>query len=264
MSDREPIKIKGIVTRAVQYKENDKILTVLTAEMGLISVYCYGVKSNKSKLLTPTRLFCYSEFVLVRKKDYYYVKEADYIEAFFNIVNSMDKLFLGQYFLEVINEVCVEGERQDGFLRLLLNSLYALSADLYPPLKIKSPFELRACVEMGLCPNTSGCRKCGCRGSDRMYFDVLNGNLICGDCLLNGGDEAVSEISGAPTGSYAPVTPSVVGAMEYVAATGVERLFSFVLTDEAYECFAAVCEKYLLNQVGRSFVTLELYNEQIK
>ena len=90
MNERDLIKVKGIVSRAVQYKDNDKIITVLTAEYGLISVYCHGARSNKSKYLTSTRLFCYSEFVLTRKKDFYYIKEADYIEAFFDIVNSVN------------------------------------------------------------------------------------------------------------------------------------------------------------------------------
>lgn len=264
MSDNNFVKVRGIVTRAVQYKENDKILTVLTAELGLISVYCYGAKSNRSKFLTPSRLFCYSEFVLARKKEHYYAKEADYIEAFFNISNDMDKLFLGQYFLEVANEVCVEGERQDGFLRLLLNSLYALSADLCDAKKIKSVFELRACSEMGLAPEVSGCRKCGKTKADIMYFDVLNGDFVCPDCVVSAAaQDAFAEQNGY-TGSYCIVNPSVMGAIEYVSSAPIERVFSFTLTDEAFALFSACSEKYLLNQVGKAFMTLDMYNGQIR
>ena len=183
MAEQTLIKVKGIVTRAVQYKENDKILTVLTADMGLLSVYCHGAKSNRSKFLTSCRLFCYSEFILTRKKDFYYIKEADYIEAFFDIVNSMDKLFLGQYFLEVVNEISVEGERHDGLLRLVLNSLYALSKDAASYSVIKSVFELRACVEMGVSPNLHGCRDCGVEGEESVYFDVINGTVVCKNCI---------------------------------------------------------------------------------
>ena len=260
MAEQTLVKVKGIVTRAVQYKENDKILTVLTAEYGRISVYCHGAKSNKSKFLTSCRLFCYSEFVLTKKKDFYYIKEADYIEAFFDIVNSMDKLFLGQYFLEVINEISVEGERHDGLLRLLLNSLYALSKDITESRIIKSAFELRACVEMGVSPNLTGCRDCGIVGDDFVYFDILNGNIVCKNCLLleNSG------IDGTQAGIYLPINNSVLVGMQYVQSTKIERLFSFSLSEQAFELFFTVCEKYLLNQVGKSFITLDLYNEQIK
>ncbi len=264
MAELDLIKVKGIVTSSVQYKDNDKIITVLTAELGLISVYCHGARSNKSKYLTSTRLFCYSEFVLTRKKDFYYIKEADYIEAFFGIVNSMDKLFLGQYFLEVINEICVEGERQDNMLRLVLNSLYALSSDLCLPLKIKSAFELRACVEMGVGPNISACRSCGVTGEDVFYFDLLNGDIVCRSCLLNEKAQNSISLENETIGTYLAVPPSVIVAMQYVANTKIERLFSFTLTDESFKDFYNICEKYLLNQVGKSFITLDLYNEQIK
>ena len=264
MAEQDLIKVKGIVTRSVQYKENDKILNVLTSELGSISVYCHGAKSNKSKHLTSTRLFCYSEFVLVRKKDFYYIKEADYIEAFFDIVNSMDKLFLGQYFLEIVNEVCVEGERQDGILRLLLNSLYALSSDLCDPLKIKGVFELRVCAEMGVSPDISACHLCGDVGGEVYYFDVLNGDIVCKRCLLNENLERTAGLSSEPQGAYLAVTPSIIRAMQYVISSKFERLFSFSLTDEAFKDFSTVCEKYLLNQVGKSFITLDIYNQQIK
>ena len=264
MAENDLIKIKGIVTRSTQYKENDKILNVLTSELGLISVYCHGAKSNKSKHLTSTRLFCYSEFVLARKKDFYYIKEADYIEAFFDIVNSMDKLFLGQYFLEVVNEVCVEGDRQDGILRLLLNSLYALSADIAEPLKIKSVFELRICSEMGVSPNVLACYTCGEANSEVYYFDVLNGQIICKKCLLNENNQRSAGLSSEPLGAYLAVTPSIIRAMQYVISSKFERLFSFSLTEDAFKDFYTVCEKYLLNQVGKSFITLDIYNEQIK
>lgn len=264
MAEQDLIKIKGLVTRSVQYKDNDKIIKVLTAEFGLISVYCHGARSNKSKYLTSTRLFCYSEFVLTRKKDFYYIKEADYIEAFFNIVNSMDKLFLGQYFLEVVNEICVEGERQDSILRLTLNSLYALSADMHEPLKIKSAFELRACVEMGVSPDLTACANCGVLEEKVYYFDVLNGTIVCKDCLLSAENDSKISLEESFGGSFCLISHSVMAAMRYVETAKTERLFSFNLTEEAFRELYVICEKYLLNQVGKSFVTLDLYNEQIK
>lgn len=264
MAENDLIRVKGIVTRSTQYKDNDKIISVLTAEYGLISVYCHGARSNKSKYLTSTRLFCYSEFILSRKKDFYYIKEADYIEAFFDIVNSMDKLFLGQYFLEVVNEICVEGERQDGVLRLLLNSLYALSANLFPPTKIKSAFELRVCVEMGVGPNVSNCRNCGVVGEEVYYFDLVNGDMLCKSCLMSYEEEQKYAYEAESMGTYIAVVPSVVVAIQYVSNTKIERLFSFMLNEEPFRDFSNICEKYLLHQVGKSFVTLDLYNEQIK
>ncbi len=262
MAERTPIKVRGVVTRSVQYKEKDMIITVLTAEEGLITVYCHGAKSNKSRFLTSVRLFCYSDFVLTKKGDFYYLKEADYIEAFFNIVNSMDKLFLGQYFLEAVNEVCVEGEDQSKILRLLLNSLYALSSDLCSPLMIKAVFEMRICCEIGVMPDLTCCHFCGKQNDDTLYFNIKNGDLVCKDCLL--GFEKKNYLHDFSAEGMKHLSSSVATAIRYVSTTRIERIFSFSLTPEAFSDFSEVCEKYFLNQVGKSFKTLDIYNQQIK
>ncbi len=262
MADKTPKKVRGVVTKSVQYKENDKIITVLTAEEGLITIYCHGAKSNKSKFLTSARLFCYSDFIVTQKGDFYYLKEADYIEAFFNIVNSMDKLFLGQYFLEAVNEVCVESEGQEGILRLLLNSLYALSENLCEPPVIKAVFEMRLCSEIGVLPELTQCHFCGKQNDGTLYFDVKNGDVVCSQCLL-GFEKGFSAQEGSSAVLKA-LSPSVATAIRYVASSKIERVFSFTLTKGAFDDFADICEKYFLNQVGRSFKTLDIYNQQIK
>ena len=44
------LKTEGIVLRETEYKDNDKLLTVLTREDGLLTVKARGVKSRGSKL----------------------------------------------------------------------------------------------------------------------------------------------------------------------------------------------------------------------
>jgi len=262
MAEFDLIKVKGVVTRSTVFKEHDRIITLLTADLGLISVYCHGARSNKYKYLTSTRLFCYSEFILTRKKDYYYIKEADYIESFFDISGNMDKLFLGQYFLEVVNEMCVEGERYDNVLRLLLNCLYALASNISCPKKIKAVFEMRMCAEMGLMPNTDSCRKCGKDGGIT-YFDLLNGDILCPECVVTESEETALRGESVLSVSYVKCNFSVIAAVKYVSTVNLQKVFAFSLTEEAMELFCRLCERYLIEQVGKAFITLELYREQI-
>ena len=60
----EQIRVRGLVVREIQTGEYDKILTVITEEMGRISISGKGVRSLKSKHMPATQLFCYSSFVL--------------------------------------------------------------------------------------------------------------------------------------------------------------------------------------------------------
>ena len=44
------IKTKAIVLRAQDYNENDKLLTLLTKERGLVFAYVFGARKMKSRL----------------------------------------------------------------------------------------------------------------------------------------------------------------------------------------------------------------------
>jgi DNA repair protein RecO (recombination protein O) len=87
----------------------------------------------------------------------------------------------------------------------------------------------------------------------------MNGSVSCGDCF--GGDEDASErkISGT-TALILPLSPTVRDAMNYIIRANPKRIFSFSLPEND-ECeLFRVCEKYLINQLGRGFKTLDFYN----
>lgn len=80
----QPIKVKGIVIRQVNYGDYDKMLTVLTEPLGKISVSARGVRSIKSKNRAATELLCYSEFVLTGPRgEVYNLSQAECIESFY-------------------------------------------------------------------------------------------------------------------------------------------------------------------------------------
>ena len=55
MAKRE-ISTQGIVIREVMLGESDKLLTVLTSDLGRISVRCRGVRSLKSHRFAAAQL----------------------------------------------------------------------------------------------------------------------------------------------------------------------------------------------------------------
>ena len=65
------IKVKGIVIRETTYKDNDKIITLLTDKLGKISCMAKGAKKNNSPILANCQYLVYSEFVLYKSKNFY-------------------------------------------------------------------------------------------------------------------------------------------------------------------------------------------------
>lgn len=249
--------VHGLVIRETAVKEQDKFLTVLTAELGRISVYCHGVRAVKSRYIAATQLFCYDELTITSHGDTYTLKEAVLLDNFYALRNSFARLALAQYVAEVLGEMTAESEDCEEMLRLALNTLYALSyTDKSEPL-IKAAFELRAISEEGFMPDLGRCAECGsCKNV--MYLDVMNGHLLCDSCA-----EKLDPVDVAESGTsliLLVLEPNVLEAMRYVLRTTQGRLFSFSLSKRDLADLAVICERYFVNHMERSFKTLEFYN----
>ena len=73
---RERQVVRGIVLRSVDTKEADKILTVLTAQLGKVPVVAKGARSRRSRVTAATELLSYAEMTLSESRGYQYLTEA--------------------------------------------------------------------------------------------------------------------------------------------------------------------------------------------
>ena len=55
---------KTLVLRSVDYKESDKILTLLTQDLGKVTASARGSRKKGSPLAAGCQLLCWSEMVL--------------------------------------------------------------------------------------------------------------------------------------------------------------------------------------------------------
>ncbi len=258
----QTVEVKGLVIRSVDYKESDRLITVFTEEMGTISAIAKGARTVKSRFMSSASQFCYASFVLYKKGDFFWVKEASLIESFFGLRDSIESLALGTYVLELLSHVTVsEAERE--LLRLSLNTLYAISKGGYSLTKVKAAFEIRLMSIIGFMPETVRCINCGKTDGD-FIFDIMGGSLECAEChderqlhtphaeQLNEGDERYV---------VSLVTAGAKMALSYCIFAPLNKLFSFEISESDMQIFSSACEKYLLNHLERSFKSLEFYNE---
>ena len=247
----------GLVVRSVPLAENDRLLTIFTAELGMVRAVANGSKSVKSRFLAGVQLYSYSRFVLYRKGDFYWVREVELIENFFSLHTSIEKMALASYVAQVTAD-CAAGAEDASFLRLVLNTLYLIAGDQYTLGHLKAVFEWRAAAELGFMPDiTGGCSVCGEADAD-MSLDLADGRLLCSGCR-NRAQAASGDSAGAHP--LALLTPGVMAAMRHCFEAPLERLFAFRLSDEEAELFADAAERYLLYQTDRDFKTLQFYKE---
>ena len=147
----------GLVLKETRYKESDRILTILTPELGVISAAAQSSLRLKSKLFSACGLFCYSEFTLVPGRNMYTVREAEVKNVFHGISSSIEGMSLA-----------ISESKTD--LRV-----------------IKAVFELRTMSECGFMPQIVCCRDCSAYDGAAFYLDVQEGHLLCADCAAKAG-----------------------------------------------------------------------------
>lgn len=256
--------IDGVVVRVRDMADHDRYLSVLTAEKGRISILAKGSRSLKGPQRAVSQLYTYGNFEYYRKGDFCILKGGSPIQPFYALSMDIDRLNLAAYFCDVICEVTDEGEEAGDMLRLLLNSLYAVSRDLYPHPIIKGAFELRVAAMAGYAPELHACAKCGADSHGDAYLDVMNGALLCPDCLhrqasLERRMPVYDDLREAEV--LSPVSPSTLAAIRYCLSVPIERIFSFCIKgEEDLRAFSKAAQTYLLSHLGRGFDSLNFYH----
>ncbi len=236
---------EGLIIKEHKTSSDDRLVTVLTKDYGVIRAFVRGAQKIKSRSQCGSQLFSYSKMSIYRGKDAYVIDEIQPIEIFFDLRNDIGRLALAQYFCELQYELAPQESDAEEFLKLTLNSLHFLSKNKRNPLQLKSIMELRTLCLAGYMPDLVACTECGKYEDDLMYFCVYDGHLYCSSCTA---DVPCEEI---PAG--------VVSAMRFICYSEKEKLFSFTLNEDNFAVLSDVCEKYLLAQTNRKYKTLDFY-----
>ena len=244
------LAVKALVLRSVDYKESDKILTLLTREQGKLTASARGCRKRGSSIAAGCQLLCWSEMVLYDYQGRWSVKEAASERLFQGVREDVEKLSLACYFAEVAELLAVEGEPCPQLLSLVLNSLHALDSMNRPQELIKAAFEMRAMCLAGYEPLLDGCAVCGVASAEQPCFHLREGVLHCARCR-----------EGAGEGISMPVSGQALAAMEYIVHGDPKRLFSFRAEGEDLRQLADLTEAYLHTQLERGFHTLDFYKQ---
>lgn len=245
MANTPYIVTRGVVLRETETRETDKILTLLTAERGKISVIARGARRKNCRFAAAGQPLAYSEWTLYQKGDWYYANEGSTVELFEGLRADLCRLSLGFYFAELTEAVAGEGVPDPALLSHLLNGLYALDT-LHKPEKLaKAAFEFRLLCLAGYEPLADACACCGRPDPEQPMLDVVQGTLCCKDC---------------GTGPNAlPLCRDSLTALRHLLYGDPRRLYSFTLPETALDRLANAAEAFAAAQLERRFQTLEYY-----
>lgn len=236
----------GLILRDTDTKETDKILTVLTAEMGKISVIARGARRKNSRLAAACQLFAWSEMTLYRRGNWYYLDAAEPEELFSGLQKDLVRFSLAAYLAELTEFVAGEETEAGELLRLLLNGLYALAKLDKDPALVKPAFTFRLLALAGFEPMIDGCAVCGADQAREPVLDVVQGVVHCRKC-------------GGPGGENFPLSAACMTALEHILHGPDRKLYNFALGPEDLKLLDRAAEGFAAAQLERSFRTLGYY-----
>ena len=93
--------LQGVVLRHANYRERDRMLTLLTPDHGRVDVLARGCRRPNSPLMPAAELFVHGEFVVFRNNDRCTLTSCTLADTFFPLRLDPYRLTCGAYLLNL-------------------------------------------------------------------------------------------------------------------------------------------------------------------
>lgn len=146
--------VTGIVLSAAPVGEYDKLVVLLTKERGKIRAFARGARRLNNPLMAASNVFAFGEFQIYEGRSAYSISQASIQNYFSELMLDFEGACFGQYFLEFASYYTRENADGSDFLKLVYQSLRALSVPSLPRILVRYIYELKAMTYSGECPQT--------------------------------------------------------------------------------------------------------------
>lgn len=183
------LKTHAIVLRRADYRENDRMLTLFSPELGRIDALSRGCRRQKSPLMAASEVFAVGEYVLYQTAERATVVSCQLEETYYPLRQDFDRLAHGMYALELCAAAVQEGQENERLFLLLLKCLAHLCYGETQPRRVTAVFLMGMTSLLGFRPVVKRCISCGKpltelpeSGGFVAAFDAENGGVLCGEC----------------------------------------------------------------------------------
>lgn len=177
----EELKVTGIVLGNMDYKENDKLVTIYTLELGVIKAQLRGVKQAKSKLKFACQPFFVGEFFLVHKSNFYQVTTVNSIDSFFELTSNYDRYLVATVILDSIKQTQKDGMINEQLFLTALKTIETLCYDDANESMVLIKYLLNFLSINGYALNFDKCAVCGIKLISAS-LSVGVGGFVCDAC----------------------------------------------------------------------------------
>lgn len=120
-------KATGINLKAIPIGENDRLLTILTREYGLIRAIVPGARKSKSSLCGRSALFVVNNLFIAKGRSLDKITQAETVTTYKKSIGDLGKLAASQYLAEIVLAQALSERPQEALYELLLLHLGRLN-----------------------------------------------------------------------------------------------------------------------------------------
>lgn len=233
------IKTTGIILLENNMGDFDKMVSVLTPDIGKIGCAAKGARRPKSSLLAGTQFLSFSNLIIYKGASSYSINSCEPIEVFYNIRTDLEKLTYASYITRLVYDVTDENQFTYKILQLLLNTLYVISETQVDFDFILSIFQLRLMVLLGFSPNLGKCLSCN-SPNNIGYFSISNKGFLCNNC-------------GRVDKSAIKICQDTFNALKYICSAPAKKLYSFNISDDAKKELKLISNLYLNSNLDKDY-----------
>lgn len=139
----DPFNCRGLIIRTNDYKEKDRLLSVLTSDRGLITICAKGVAKPGSSLGFVSMPYMLCDFVVTVSHGYYYLKDASIIESNSGIMESLEQMTVAAHISSCLMDCTLQSENAKEAYELAVYAYYNLANNIDKYLLIYSAFNWR-------------------------------------------------------------------------------------------------------------------------
>ncbi|HEY2664936.1 MAG TPA: DNA repair protein RecO [Candidatus Binataceae bacterium] len=180
----------AIVLRARDYAESDRIVTLLTRDVGKISGIAKGAKSSRRRFERKLEPFSHVMLYFRRRPhgDLVFITRAESGGLPpHNIDSDLKKIALGSYMLELVDAFTREEAEAAQAYTIICDGLCAMTQRAATS-SLRQAFELKLLAWSGYALEFAQCRLCGRKPGPEttsVAFVVAEGGIVCRACRQN-------------------------------------------------------------------------------
>lgn len=168
-----------MVLHRTDWRENDRILTLFSPELGRVDVLCRGCRKPKSPLMTASELFTLGEYVFFAGKGKEMVHSCGVIESFYPLRLDYGRLTHAALMATACLKAIQPEEPMGHLFILLARSFKRLAYEDLPAEAVTGAFLLHFVTLQGFKPRLNHCALCNKVMEEEGGFLIAQEDGIC-------------------------------------------------------------------------------------